>query len=116
LSRSWQRRLDPEAYLAYVLERIADHPANCIDDLLPWNVTSSLPSTAHVEPNRLHRASLVVNDLRYGAGRVLTKTIGPLRQVMFRGLENTDQLLTMTMAAYNLTRLRSLAALRPQSA
>jgi len=44
------------------------------------------------------------------------KTIGPLRQVMVRGLEKVDQLLTLTMAAYNLTRLRSLAALRPQSA
>lgn len=35
---------------------------------------------------------------------------------MVRGLENVDQLLPLTMAAYNLTRLRSLAALRPQSA
>ena len=30
--------LDPEYYLRYVFERIADHPVNGIDELLPWHV------------------------------------------------------------------------------
>jgi transposase len=32
-------RIDPESYLKYIFERIADHPINRIEELLPWNVT-----------------------------------------------------------------------------
>ena len=30
--------LDPQGYLHEVLGRIADHPINRIDELLPWNI------------------------------------------------------------------------------
>ena len=40
--------IDPQRYLHYVLERIADHPVNRVQDLLPWNVADHLNQPAQV--------------------------------------------------------------------
>ena len=40
--------LNPQAYLRFVLERMADHPVNRMDELLPWVVAGQI-NTAIVE-------------------------------------------------------------------
>jgi transposase len=37
--------IDPQRYLTYVLKRVAEHPINRIDELLPWAVASKLPAS-----------------------------------------------------------------------
>ena len=41
--------INPQDYLAYVIERIADHPINRVDELLPWHVAAELASRSRAE-------------------------------------------------------------------
>lgn len=42
--------IDPQRYLQYLLERIAEHPINRIEELLPWNLAAELPQPVQVTP------------------------------------------------------------------
>jgi transposase len=46
--------LDPQAYLAHVLDCIGGHPINRVDELLPWHVSAELKSFG-VEPEPTQR-------------------------------------------------------------
>lgn len=41
--------INPQRYLRYVLERIADHPSDRIDELLPWAVAAKLADNAQAQ-------------------------------------------------------------------
>ena len=83
----------------------------------------------HVAQNTSNRKSAVPDSVAQTDGYAISqqkrklieqgfgwaKLIGPIRQVMVRGLKKVDQLFVLTMAAYNLTRMRTLAQLRLQT-
>ena len=84
----------------------------------------------HVAQNKSGRRSAVPDEIAGTEGYALSqrkrklieqgfgwvKSAGRIRQVMVRGIRKVDQLLVLAMAAYNLTRMRTLAELRPATA
>lgn len=91
---------------------------------------AQLKVTPHVAQNTSGRKSAVpyaiAGTVGYGIsqqkrklieqGFGWAKAIGHIRQVMVRGIERVDQMFVLTMAAYNLTRMRTLAQIRLQGA
>ncbi|MBY0236430.1 MAG: IS5 family transposase [Burkholderiaceae bacterium] len=86
--------------------------------------------TPHVAQNTSGRKSAVPDEIAQTEGYAISqrkrklieqgfgwaKTVGGIRQVMVRGLKRVDQMFVLTMAAYNLVRMRGLAQVRPQCA
>ena len=80
--------------------------------------------TPHVAQNKSGRQSAVPDEIAQTEGYAISqrkrklieqgfgwaKTVGSMRQVMVRGLARVDQMFVLTMAAYNLVRLRTLTA------
>ena len=89
----------------------------------------SLGVTPHVAQNISGRRSAVPDAIVATPGYAISqqkrkrieqgfgwaKTIGRVRQVMVRGIKRVDQVFVLTMAAYNLTRMRSLEKIRLQA-
>ena len=86
--------------------------------------------TPHVAQNKSGRESAVPEAIAQSAGYAVSqqkrklieqgfgwaKTVGGMRQVMVRGLKKVDQMFVLTMAVYNLVRMRTLGKIRPQGA
>jgi transposase len=86
--------------------------------------------TPHVAQNKSGRHSAVPEAIAQSVGYAISqqkrklieqgfgwaKTVGGMRQVMVRGLKKVDQMFVLTMAAYNLVRMRTLGQIRPLGA
>jgi hypothetical protein len=91
---------------------------------------SQINVAPHVAQNTSGRRSAVPHSVAASEGYAISqqkrklieqgfgwaKLIGPIRQVMVRGIKKVDQLFVLTMAAYNLTRMRTLGQIRAQGA
>lgn len=86
--------------------------------------------TPHVAQNKSGRRSAVPDEIASSEGYALSqrkrklieqgfgwaKFVGPIRQVMVRGIKKVDQIFVLTMAVYNLVRMRTLGEIRQAGA
>ena len=86
--------------------------------------------TPHVAQNKSNRASAVPEEIAATDGYRISqqkrklieqgfgwaKFIGPIRQVMVRGIKKVDQVFVLAMATYKLVRMRTLGQVRLQYA
>ena len=115
------RQVTPDAQAEVTLGADKGYDAQeFIEACLAMNVTP------HVAQNTSGRCSAVPEAIAQSEGYAVSqqkrklieqgfgwaKTVGGIRQVMVRGLERVDQMFVLTMAAYNLTRMRTLGQIR----
>lgn len=117
------RQVKPEGEITLGADKGYD-AAEFIEELQKIKVTP------HIAQNKSGRSSAVPDSVATSEGYALSqqkrklieqgfgwgKFIGPIRQVMVRGLKKVDQLFMITMAAYNLVRMRTLGQIRLEPA
>lgn len=90
----------------------------------------TLKVTPHVAQNTTNRKSAVSDSIASTVGYAISiqkrklieqvfgwgKTVGQLARLMVRSMKRVDQMVMLTFAAYNLTRMRTLGQVRPKTA
>ena len=117
------RQANPDAQITLGADKGYD-AAEFIEALQEMKVTP------HVAQNKSNRASAVPEEIAATDGNRISqqkrklieqgfgwaKFIGPIRQVMVRGIKKVDQVFVLAMATYNLVRMRTLGQVRLQCA
>ena len=108
--------------------QLADDPDTEVTVSADKGYDARLKVTPHVAQNTSGRRSAVPDAIARSEGHAISqqkrqlieqvfgwaKTVGRMRQVMVRGLKRVDQMFVLSMAAYNLVRMRSLGQICPQ--